>query len=64
MEAERPEQMICLGDVATIGPQPCEVVERLWSLGYAVVAILRIYEPQPTAAADEDWRKVEAIDRW
>lgn len=27
------DEIICLGDVATLGPQPCEAVERLRALG-------------------------------
>lgn len=30
---ERVDQIICLGDVAVLGPQPCEVIARLKALG-------------------------------
>jgi len=33
IERERPDRMICLGDVATLGPQPRQVVARLRALG-------------------------------
>ncbi|HEX6383732.1 MAG TPA: metallophosphoesterase family protein [Anaerolineae bacterium] len=32
IERERPDELICLGDVATLGPQPREVVARLRAL--------------------------------
>ena len=32
IERERPDRVICLGDVATLGPQPREVVARLRAL--------------------------------
>ncbi len=67
LEAEGPDQIICLGDVAATGPQPREVVDRLRSLGCAVVmgnADAYLLEPQPAADVDENGRKVEAIDQW
>src|SRR5262249_52036213 len=35
--AERVERIVCLGDVATLGPQPHEVIARLRGLGCPVV---------------------------
>src|SRR5262249_26857569 len=35
--AERIEHIVCLGDVATLGPQPHEVIVRLRGLGCPVV---------------------------
>jgi predicted phosphodiesterase len=35
--AESIERIVCLGDVATLGPQPHEVIERLCGLGCPVV---------------------------
>ncbi|MBA3945803.1 MAG: metallophosphoesterase family protein [Herpetosiphonaceae bacterium] len=67
LESERLDQVVCLGDVAATGPQPREVIARLRSLGCAVVmgnADAYLLDPQPAVDADEDARKVEAIDRW
>ncbi len=33
IDQEGVDQIVCLGDVAALGPQPCEVVERLKALG-------------------------------
>jgi putative phosphoesterase len=67
IEALRPDQIVCLGDVAATGPQPRQVVERLRSLGCLVVmgnADAWLLDPQPGEASDEDTRRVEAIDSW
>lgn len=37
IERHEPDQLICLGDVATVGPQPCEVLERLIALNVPCV---------------------------
>lgn len=31
------EQILCLGDVASGGPQPCEVIQRLCEIGCPIV---------------------------
>lgn len=65
--AEDIERMVCLGDVATLGPQPHEVIARLRALRCPVVmgntdAIL--LTPQPAeGSTDDEWRN-EAFDRW
>ena len=50
IEALRPEQIVCLGDVAATGPQPRQAVERLRALGCPVVmgnADAWLLDPQP-----------------
>jgi putative phosphoesterase len=37
MMSHRPDQLVCLGDLAITGPQPREVVERVRALGCPVV---------------------------
>jgi predicted phosphodiesterase len=65
--AEGIERIVCLGDVATLGPQPHEVIFRLRALSCPVVmgntdAILLVTQPDAHAASD-DWSN-EAVDRW
>ena len=62
------ERIVCLGDVATLGPQPREVIARLRALGCPVVmgntdAI--VLAPQPDAGALADVpASNEDFDRW
>jgi predicted phosphodiesterase len=37
VDRESVDQIVCLGDVASLGPQPCEVVARLRALGCACI---------------------------
>ena len=37
IDAEGIERVVCLGDVATLGPQPREVIARVRALGCPVV---------------------------
>lgn len=68
--AEGIERIMCLGDVATLGPQPREVIARLRALGYPTVmgntdAILLALQGQvddPHALGGE-WSN-EDFDRW
>jgi predicted phosphodiesterase len=67
IEALRPDQVVCLGDVAALGPQPRQVVERLRALGCPVVmgnADAWLLDPPVEASADENTRRFEDIDRW
>lgn len=67
LEAESPDQFICLGDVAATGPQPDEVLARLRSLDCPVVlgnTDAYLLDPQPVNGAGEDVQNVEEIDRW
>ncbi|QBD77903.1 metallophosphoesterase [Ktedonosporobacter rubrisoli] len=64
---ERVEQIVCLGDVAGTGPQPREVIEKLRALQIPIVmgnVDAWLIEPQLSADADEDTRKIEEIDLW
>lgn len=67
MSRERPDRVVCLGDVAATGPQPRETVERLRDVGCPVVmgnaddAQLR---PLSVAKAGDEARKIAEIDRW
>jgi putative phosphoesterase len=67
IERERPDAVVCLGDVAATGPQPAEAVARLRALGCAAVmgnADAWLLDPRPYDTDDEDMRRIEAIDRW
>jgi predicted phosphodiesterase len=67
--AERIERIVCLGDVATLGPQPHEVITRLRGLGCPVVMgntdadLLALQRDENTTESnwgDEDFD----FDRW
>lgn len=63
---ERPDRVLCLGDVAATGPQPRETVERLREIGCPVVmgnADDELLRPIPDAE-DEEGRRFVEIDRW
>ncbi|HEX6796969.1 MAG TPA: metallophosphoesterase family protein [Ktedonobacterales bacterium] len=65
--AEDIERIVCLGDVATLGPQPREVIARLRELGCPVVmgntdAIL--LAPQPDESGTGGDLSNEYFDRW
>jgi predicted phosphodiesterase len=60
------EEIVCLGDVASMGPHPADVVRRVRELGCPVVmgnADAFLLDPKPTSD-DETMRKVEDIDVW
>jgi putative phosphoesterase len=65
---ERLDQIICLGDVASTGPQPHEVLVRLRALGWPVVmgnADAELLAPgDALPSATEDDRKIADISRW
>ncbi len=63
---ERPDRIVCLGDVAATGPQPRETVERLRELECPVVmgnADDELLRPLSVAKVG-DARKFAEIDRW
>jgi predicted phosphodiesterase len=71
--AEGIERIVCLGDVATLGPQPREVIARLRALGCPVVmgntdAMLLAPPPAEGATGAEgamgDAMRNEDFDRW
>jgi len=67
ISAEGIERIVCLGDVATLGPQPREVIARVRALGCPVVmgntdAILLDLQRDESTMGD-DWSN-EAFDQW
>ena len=67
LEAERPDRVVCLGDVAATGPQPRETLRRLRASGCPVVmgnADAFLLAPRMATDAGEDERRVAEIDRW
>ena len=72
LQAEGVERFVCLGDVAAVGPQPREVVQRLQQLSCPVVMgntdayVLDPPSVEATAAEDEDEtiRRLHELDRW
>jgi len=67
ISAEGIERIVCLGDVATLGPQPREVIARVRALGCPVVmgntdAILLALQRDESTMGD-DWSN-EAFDQW
>src|SRR6185437_4934093 len=67
IDAEGIDRVVCLGDVATLGPQPRGVIARVRALGCPVVmgntdAILLALQRGESTMAD-DWSN-EAFDQW
>ncbi|HEU4784953.1 MAG TPA: metallophosphoesterase family protein [Ktedonobacterales bacterium] len=67
INAEGIDRIVCLGDVATLGPQPREVIARVRALGCPVVmgntdAILLALQ-RDESMIDADWSN-EAFDQW
>jgi putative phosphoesterase len=68
LRAERPDEIVCLGDVAATGPQPVEVLRRLRELGCPVVMgnadaeLLDVVPADPET--NEDRRRIADISRW
>src|SRR6185437_2510370 len=71
IDAEGIERVVCLCDVATLGPQPREVIARVRALGCPVDmgntdAILLSLQRDGSTMGDEernDWSN-EAFDQW
>lgn len=66
IEASGVQNVVCLGDVAAMGPQPAEALRALRELDCSVVmgnADAFMLDPTPTSE-DEDLRKMEDIDAW
>ena len=63
----RPDQVVCLGDVAMFGPQPREVLAAVAALDCPVVmgnTDAWALDPAPTLDADEDTIFYETIEAW
>ncbi len=61
------DAIICLGDVAVLGPQPREVLERLRALGCPNVmgnGDAELLDPPPADAEDEMARHMQEIGLW
>jgi len=67
LEHERPDRVVCLGDVASTGPQPREAIALLRATGCPVVlgnADEWLLTPQFSPNPDEATAKIEEIDAW
>jgi predicted phosphodiesterase len=67
LRAEPPDQIVCLGDVAAMGPQPREVLRRLHGLGCPVVmgnADAELLDPASMETANDDARKFADMTHW
>lgn len=67
IDAEGIDRIVCLGDIATLGPQPREAIARVRALGCPVVmgntdAILLALQRDESTMGD-DWSN-EAFDQW
>jgi putative phosphoesterase len=61
------DQMVCLGDVAALGPQPREVLARLQALGCPIVmgnTDANLLEPKLKETTDEDQRNMQEVSYW
>ena len=67
---DRPDSILCLGDVAATGPQPHETIERLRALdcpmvmGNADAELLRPLLRQVPEKEMSDWQRIREIDHW
>lgn len=67
LEQENIDQIVCLGDVAIFGPQPCETVARVRALGCPTVmgnTDAWALNPQPHPVRDENTPKFNEIELW
>lgn len=67
LEAEHVDQIVCLGDVATFGPRPRQVIARLKDLNCPVVMGNEdawILNPRPREVRDEDYRRIMGVGLW
>jgi len=67
LSVEQVDQIVCLGDVAAIGPQPAEVIARLRELDCPVVMGNHdawMLDPQPWEPTGHDPDKIFEIDEW
>jgi len=64
---EKPDQIVCLGDVAAFGPQPREAIARLKSLNCPVVmgnADEELLNPPSLETTDENARRIAKMATW
>ena len=66
-DAQDIEHIVCLGDVAALGPQPCEVIAQLKALDCSLVmgnTDAWLLDPQPYEMRDEDSHRVLDVELW
>ena len=66
IERRRVDRVVCLGDVAATGPQPCEAIDRIAEIGCDVVMGNTdewLIEPRDESIEDDDTRRIVEIDR-
>jgi predicted phosphodiesterase len=67
IERRRVDRVVCLGDVAATGPQPCEAIDRIAEIGCDVVMGNTdewLIEPRDESIEDDDTRRIVEIDLW
>lgn len=67
VQAEMPDGVVCLGDVAGWGPQPRECVRRVASLGCSTVmgnSDAWLLAPEAYVNPSVEQRRVEEIEWW
>ena len=67
IEREKPDQIVCLGDVVVSGPQPRETLARLQSLNCPVVMGNTddwALSPKPFTIRNEDDQKLYEVELW
>lgn len=67
IQADRPDQIVCLGDVALFGPQPRETLAAIAALGCPVVmgnTDAWALDPQPYPGDDEQTALYNAVEGW
>jgi putative phosphoesterase len=67
LEREQPDRVICLGDVASTGPQPKDVLARLRATGWPVImgnADAELLAPMDIPESSEDSRRIADISPW
>jgi putative phosphoesterase len=67
LSTQNVSQLICLGDVASTGPQPCEVIKRLQELGCPVVMgnmDAWLLQPEPKEQPDLRRQRWQEMDIW
>jgi predicted phosphodiesterase len=67
LEANHINEMVCLGDVAALGPQPCEVIGRLRKIDCPIAmgnTDAGLLNPNPHQFRGESTYRIEDIELW
>jgi putative phosphoesterase len=67
IERARPDQIVCLGDIVVLGPQPREALARVRSLACPVVMGNTdewLFEPRPYPIRNDDSTNMNDIELW